>query len=58
MYGIVTLFLEFVYKNNESRWICRYMPDSDTRKETIMQLIETEQFKVIHDENNWLIDAK
>ncbi|EFX70595.1 hypothetical protein DAPPUDRAFT_228243 [Daphnia pulex] len=38
------------------RWISQYIPDS--RKETIIELIESGPFKVVHDEYNWLINAK
>ena len=34
------------------------MLDSDSRKETIKQLVEAGNFKVLHDEYNWLINAK
>lgn len=34
------------------------MPDSDSRKETIIQVVDAGNFKVLHDEYNWLINAK
>ena len=44
-----------IIQKKKNRWISRYLPDDE--KEEIEILVKSQQFNVVYDEYNWLINS-